>query len=189
VRRFAPQLFAQLFCIALAVFTISNSHAQIPNRRGAPLQERDREWALENLRQRARHQPKARETRLIEVSVRNDFRQLQIVNNSLMKRVFERAPTKKISNKEIRSSLNEIKKLAQRLSDSFGIPTTKDKPKSEVALTAGLLQLDKAIMSFVDNPMFQQLRVYDAELVSQAGKDLSDVLRLADLLKSLTKDD
>ena len=188
MRRFAPQLFAQLFCIALAVFYISHSHAQIPKQRVVQNQVQDRASALERLRQLARQQP-PQEKRVVDVTVREDFRNLQIVNNNLMKRVFEGSPSHKITNKEIRSSLGEIKKLAERLAISFAIPTTKGKAKSEIALNAGLLELDKAVMSFVDNPMFEQLRVYDTELVSRAGRDLSDVLRLADVLRTLMKDD
>jgi hypothetical protein len=189
VRRFAPQLFAQLSCISLALFSISDAQAQGPRSRITKNQVQDGGEALENLRRQARIQPVHRDRRVDHVSLRNDFRQIQIVNNDLMKRVFGRSATKKITNKEIRSSLGEIKKLAERLAASFGIPTKKTQSTTEVALTTGLLQLDKAIVSFVDNPMFEQLRVYDTDMVSQAGKDLSEVLRLADALRSLTKDD
>ena len=188
MRRFAPQLFAQLFCIVLAVFSISDACAQMSSRRTLQRQVPDPAAELERLRQLARQRP-APARHVIDVSVRDDFRNLQIVNNNLMKRVFERSPSKKITNKEIRSSLREITKLAERLAVSFAIPTTKAKATSEVALTSGLLQLDRALMSFIDNPMFQQLRVYDTDMMSQAGKDLSEVLRLADALRSLVKDD
>ena len=96
---------------------------------------------------------------------------------------------RQITNKEIRSSLGEIKKLAERLRSSFGIPKIKAEAEPDVALVPGLLQLNKAVVSFVDNPLFQQPRVYDAELASKAGKDLSEVLRLADVLRKLTKED
>jgi hypothetical protein len=49
-------------------------------------------------------------------------------------------------------------------------------------LLPGLLLLDKSVTSFVKNPMFQQLRVVDSTLVLRAGKDLNEILRLADLL-------
>jgi hypothetical protein len=189
VRRFAPQLFAQFFCIALALLCISQSQAaQMSTRRAVSNQTQDRGLALDLLRQLARRQP-ARNRQPIAPEVREDFRKLQIVNNALMAGVFERTPTERITNKEIRSSLGEIKKLAQRLADNFSIPTTKAKSKPDTALTVGLLELDKAVMSFVNNPMFEQLRVYDTEHVSQAGRDLSEVLRLAEVLRSLAKDD
>ncbi len=189
MRRFAPQLFAQIFFIAVMVFSVSNSQAQSPNRPTSQQQIQNREWALENLRKQARLQPTAREKLLDQVALRNDFRQLQIVNNDLMRRMFEGTSTPRITNKEIRSSLGEIKKLAERLADGFGVPRTKPNADTEVALAPGLLQLDKAVMSFVDNSLFQQPKVFDAELASQAAKDLSEVLRLAEVLRKLTKED
>ena len=102
--------------------------------------------------------------------------------------MFGSASTHKISNKEIRSSLGDIKKIAERLAEGFGLPAEKSQTTTEVALTPGLLQLDKAVMSFVDNELFQEPRIYDAELASQAAKDLSDVLRLTDVLRKLTKE-
>ena len=103
--------------------------------------------------------------------------------------MFDQSSTQKITNKEIRSSLGEIKKLAERLRSNFGIPRIKANAEADVALAPGLLQLNKAIISFVDNPLFQQPRVYDTELASKAGKDLSEVLTLADVLRKLTKED
>ncbi len=188
MRRFAPQLSAQLCCISLLLSCISHSQAQSSNRLAAQQQIQNREWALENLRRQARLQPNAREKRVDQLALRNDFRQLQIVNNSLMARVFETGPEiQKITNKEIRSSLGEIKKLAERLRSSLAIPKTEPKPETEVDLTAGLRQLDEALMRFVDNPLFQQPRVYDTEMASRAAGDLTEVMRLADVLRKLTK--
>lgn len=189
MRRFAPQLFAQLFCISLVLLSVSNSQGQIQSGLTTQQQIQNREWALESLRRQARLQPTAREKRLDQVSLRNDFRQLQLTNNQLMARVFASPETETITNKEIRSSLGEIKKLAERLRDSFGIPKVKPDAESEIALTPGLKKLDQAVMSFVDNPLFQRPRVYDAELASQAANDLGEVLRLADALRKLTKND
>jgi hypothetical protein len=103
--------------------------------------------------------------------------------------MFERPATQRITNKEIRSSLAEMKKLAERLRSGLGIPKVEPKPETDVALTAGLRQLDQAVMSFVDNPLFQQPRVYDTEMALRAAGDLSEVVRLVDVLRKLTKDD
>jgi len=85
--------------------------------------------------------------------------------------------------------LSEIKKLAERLRTNLGLPITQPTAETDVALTAGLRQLDQALMSFVDNPLFQQPRVYDFEMASRAAGDLNEVMRLADLLRKLTKDE
>lgn len=188
MRRFAPQLFAQLFCISLLLFCVSNSHGQTQKRLTDRPDIQDREWALENLRRQARVPPPAREKLIDKVSLKNDFRQIQITNNSLMARVFERPQTQRITNKEIRSSLGEIKKLAERLRTNLGLPRTQPRAETGFALNAGLIQMDQALMSFVDNPLFQETRIYDTEMASRAAADLTEVVRLADALKKLTKE-
>ena len=188
MRRFAPQLFAQLFCIALVLFSVSNSHGQMPNRPST--QEQLREWALANARGggNANANQFAREKQLAQLALKNDFRKLQLVNNQLMVGMFEHSP-RPITLKEIRSSLGEIKKVAERLRSGFGFPKEKaDEPANNLALKPGLLQLDKAVMNFVENPLFQQPKVYDTEFASRAGSALNEVLRLAEVLRKLAKE-
>jgi hypothetical protein len=184
VRRFAPRLCAPVFCITLLLLSVSNSQAQL-----ATQEVQNREWALSNIRREVTVDHTAREKLLTQLALRNDFRKLQIVNNDLMKRVFKSSGTENITSKEIRSKLGEIKKLAERLRVSFGLPEIEaDEQANDLALRPGLLQLDKAIISFVDNPLFQELRVYDAEQASQAAKDLREVSRFAETLRRLAKE-
>jgi hypothetical protein len=119
--------------------------------------------------------------------MRNDFRKLQLVNNQLMLRVFRPTDAQKITNKEIRSSLGEIKKLAERLRLNFGFAKTTLVLTDEIVLHKGLDRLDDAVVSFVQNPLFQQPRVWDVELASRAEKDLGQILELADVLRKLVK--
>lgn len=184
MRRVAPRLCAQVFCITLLLLCVPNSQAQTQT-----LEVTGRAWELANLKRNVRAAPSPREKLLAQVAVRNDFRQLQVINNDLMKRVFKSADTQPITEKEIRSKLGEIKKLAERLRESFALPKIEaEEPANSLALRPGLLQLDEAIIRFVDNPSFKELRVYDAELASQAAKDLNEVTRLAEALRKLTKD-
>ena len=106
-----------------------------------------------------------------------------------MAQFFESPESERISNKEIRVRLGEMKKLAKRLWSNLGLPEATPGGETDVALPAGLRQLDQAVMSFVDNPLFQQPRVFDAEMASRAAGDLSEVVRLADVLRKLTKDE
>jgi hypothetical protein len=134
-------------------------------------------------------EPSPREKMLAQAALRDDFRKLQIVNNDLMKRFFKPSGTEAITEKEIRSRLGEIKKLAERLRESFALPKLEEeKPADTLALRPGLLQLDEAIIRFVDNPSFRETRVYNTEHVSQAAKDLNEVARLAEALRKLAKD-
>jgi hypothetical protein len=187
LRRFAPQLFAQLFCIALVLFSVASALAQVPNR---PSPREDlHEWALRNARRDPNANQFSREKQLAQIALRNDFRKLQLVNNQLMVRMFAPTATEKMTQKEIRSSLGEIKKVAERLRSNFGFPKVEaDEPVANLTLEPGLLQLDKAVMSFVENPLFQQPRVYDTELATRAGRDLCEVFRLAEALKKLAKE-
>jgi hypothetical protein len=106
-----------------------------------------------------------------------------------MKRVFKPSGNQTITQKDIRSRLGEIKKLAERLRLNFGLPEVEaDEPAAELALKPGLIQLDKTIMSFVDNPLLRDLRVFDTELASQAARDLRAASRLAEALRELAKE-
>ena len=179
MRRFAPRLCAPFFCITLLLLSVSNSQAQLPTK-----EIKNQGWALPKVRRDA-----AREKLLAQLALRNDFRKIQVVNNDLMKRVFKPTGTQDITPKEIRSRLSEIKKLAERLRESFGLPKVEaEEPANDLALRPGLLQLDEAIIRFVDNPSLRESRVYDTELASQAAKDLNEVSRLAEALRRLAKE-
>ena len=193
MRRFDPQLFAQLFCIPLLLILAPNSNGQFPVRPSTGGQDiQSREWALGHMRQEARTQYDQRR-RLALAALQDDFRKLQIVNNELMKRMFlgSEYSTQKITQKEVTSSLNEIKKVAERLRTNLPIPrseTDKDRNSYDVTLSPGLLMLDKAVMSFVENPLFKQPRVYDSEMANRAGKDLNEIVSLSEFLRKLSKD-
>lgn len=191
MRRFAPQLFAQLFCTPLMLILFSTAHGQNPvERHTSQEQVRNLELLVSNVRRNINLD--SRQNQQIQLSVRDDFRKLQKVNNDLMTRMFVRSSfaTQEITQKEVRSSLGEIKKIAKRLRLDLAIPEVKASETSyHVTLSPGLLMLDKAVMSFVENPLFQQPRVIDAELASRAEKDLNEILLLSDFLRGLTKED
>ena len=184
MRRVAPQVFAQLFCITLLLFCVSNSQAQVPPQ----VEVQNRGWMLSNMKRVVGVDERAREKLLVQIALREDYRKLQVVNNDLMKRVFRPAANQTATEKEITSRLSEIKKLAERLRENFGFPKEEgDEPANDLALKPGLLQLDQTIMSFVDNPLLREPRVYDTKLASEAARDLDSVSRLADALKKLAK--
>lgn len=195
MRRFAPQLFAQLFCFPLLILLGSNCYAQLPAKTGSGRSDIEyREWALGHVRREINPNPDYQKL-LAKRALQEDFRQLQVVNNHLMACVFERSPLT-ITNKEIRASLGEIGKLAKRLRINLGIPEVRrdkrsnrvDQVTSNITLSPGLLRMDKAVMSFVNNPVFQQPGVFDSELALRAGNDIADVLQLSELLRGLAKD-
>jgi hypothetical protein len=168
-----------------------NAHGQLPiERQTSQEQVQNLELLASNARRNINED--SRQKQQIQLSVRDDFRKLQMVNNDLMTRMFVRSSfaTQEITQKEVRSSLGEIKKIAKRLRFDLAIPEVKASETSySVTLSPGLLRLDKAVMSFVENPLFSQPRVIDAELAARAERDLNEILLLSDFLRKLTKED
>jgi len=194
VRHISPRLCAQVSCFFLLFLFANTSYGQLPNPAvRLPQRIPAREQALGNLRIGADpvERELEREKRILLVTLKEDFRQLQIVNNELMKRTFvPRSGNSPITPKEIRASLGEIQNRARRLKVNFRLPDAQANAKEDiVTLPSGLLRLDEKVMRFVDNPIFQQLRVVDAQLSVQAAEDLEAILRLTDSLRKLAKEE
>jgi hypothetical protein len=202
VRHITPQLCAQLSCISLFLIFSSPAAAQIqpaPRIRPGPSTP---ELSLTRIHKDL--QPAIsveREARILLMTLREDFRQLQIVNNELMKRTFLKSRSNPdaitgvgITNKEIRSSLAEIQRRGSRLRTNLRLPEVKIR-KDDISedwlpgrtLSSGLLLLDQTVTKFVENPYFQQLRVLDAQNALRAADDLNKILRLTDSLRKLAK--
>lgn len=197
MRHIFPQLCAQLLFISLSLVFVSASYGQSTSplfRSPQNLPTRERVFPDSRL-DANRVRDSEREKRILLVILKEDFRQLQLVENDLMKRVFVPSANygEAISRKEIRASLGEIQNRAQRLKQNFRLPEvktdkrTKDDASEFGTLSAGLLILDKTVTKFVENPIFQQLKVIDAELSIQASQDLEKILRLTGSLRKLAK--
>jgi hypothetical protein len=192
VLHITPRVCAPLFCISLLPLFVSTSHSQTPMQNI-----KNRDDALENYarkegRRGTRPDPN---TALRLKSLKDDFRQLQIVNNELIARTDKRS-REPMNFDEIRSSLGEIHKLAQRLLINLKLPDVKkekdeisDRESPKISLPSGLLILDQKVMEFVQNPIFQQPLVLDAKLSVIAAQDLKDILRLTDMLRKETNPD
>ena len=203
MRHIFPQLCAQLSYISLSLIFVSACYGQ--NRSPlirVPESIPSREQALSNLRAEANRSERAfeRERKLLLLTLKEDFRQLQVVELDLMKRIFSSPANNReaLSRKEIRASLGEIQDRAQRLKLNFNLPEVKTERRAKSAkedtlqfgtLSDGLLILDQTVTKFVENPIFQELKVLDAELSIQAAQDLNKILRLTDSLRKLAKQD
>jgi hypothetical protein len=152
---------------------------------------RDREYALYHAGE-VREQ-KNLAARNLMPQIREDFKQLQLVNNGLMKQV---VIAKTLDYKMIAQAVGEISNRAGRLKDNLALPqlqTAEDDARKgkplEVTLSAtqlktSLFELDRLIMSFVTNPQFSNspktLAVMHAD---QAGRDLRSILALSRTIK------
>jgi len=121
-----------------------------------------------------------------------DFRDLQSVNNKMMATAFSQPD---VDYKYISRMVGEIGKKASRLKSNLALPKPEEKQEpstgsAEVSNTeqfkTELLSLDKSLMSFVNNPIFQT-GVIDLRLVHQANTDLEAVIDMTTRLKKVSE--
>ena len=117
-----------------------------------------------------------------------DFRRIQIVNNRMLGAVMNAAePDYRL----ISEANAEIRKYAARLKSSLSLPEPgkaegegrEYRPPADAAgMKAVLLLLDRALMSFVKNPVFKNPDVVDAKEGVRARRDLDRVIELSRLI-------
>ena len=149
-----------------------------------------REWALTHIPDEVNKHFKKEQISLFE-QIRDDFTRLQLINNEMMQIVFVEGNTDR---KLIAATTAEINKRAMRLSENLVLPEIDERVKNlkpdetdRSGLPAGLLLLDRYIMSFVSNPLFKQPNVVDPQNALKARNDLSLIIRLSDHLKKKSR--
>jgi hypothetical protein len=148
----------------------------------------DREYALYHAGETKAEQQAA--FRSIMPQLREDFRQLQLVNNGMMQQMVS---TPALDYKLLNRAISEINKRAGRLKDNLALlqvkqPETKETngppvPADERQVKASLFKLDSLIMSFVNNPQFKQAGVVAVPQADRAGRDLHDIIELSRAVK------
>jgi len=188
-----------LLVLATVVLIATSSYGQgsskAPGALGnSQLDMQSREWALTHVSDEvSKHFGPQNKPSLPQM--REDFHQLQVVNNELMKSVFVK---NSIDPKRLVASITEIRKRATRLKASLALGESEGElerktnamncaPPEKLELSPTLLLLDRAVMNFVNNPLFQQPKVLDSKLAIKAENDLGEVLRLAEVINRLTK--
>ncbi len=148
---------------------------------------RDREYALYHAGEPLEQEGRPATVNMLP-QMREDFKQLQLVNNGLMKQV---VIAKTLDYKLIAQAMGEIKNRAGRLKDNLVLPqlqaaadsARKDKAQDAAAgaaqLKASLFKLDNLIMSFVTNPQFTSANTLVVTHADQAGRDLRDIIELS----------
>lgn len=125
--------------------------------------------------------------------IKEDFRDLQSLNNKMMADAWSQDALDFAS---IADMVSKIRGKASDLKDSLALPqpenpqtSTKPAPVTTVRqFREQLLLLDKTIMRFVNNPVFQAANTVDVELAKKAHADLEQVISLtADLKQNAQK--
>lgn len=121
--------------------------------------------------------------------IREDFKNIQAVNNTMMANAWAR---EELDYGYISDSISQIKSKATRLRSNLALPKAKDgdekdgdekqlnvAPAGVKEFRAALLLLDKSIMSFVTNPLFQNANVVEVKLAAKASHDLKVIIELS----------
>lgn len=183
-----------LVCLLLLpalLYAQNSGRSRMAEQRIADQAMRDREYALYHA-----GDVKTEKQELIQnmlPQTKEDFRQLQVVNNGMMRQVVS---TPALDYKMLDHAIGEINKRAGRLKDYLNLIELKESetkepetqaapalPADERELKASLFKLDGLIMRFVNNPQFRQAGVISVEDSHKAGHDLRDIIELSRVVK------
>ena len=138
--------------------------------------------------------PKDKESEAVRLSrfkkIKDDFRELQSLNNKMMADAWLQEA---LDYSSIADMVSKIRGKANDLKDSLSLPESEH-PQTETDLKTPevttvrqfrekLLLLDKTIMNFVSNPVFQAANTVDVNLAKKASSDLERVISLTFNLK------
>jgi hypothetical protein len=185
----------QLLLIALALagsFTEIRGQGRSSNRertRAIERAEMDRLllWAV----------PKDKESESMRLSrfkkIKDDFRDLQSLNNKMMADAWLQDT---LDYSAIAEMVSKIRSKANDLKEGLSLPKSEN-PQTALQTPAvttvrqfreELLLLDKTIMRFVTNPVFQAANTVDVNLAKKASEDLEQVISLTfDLKQNVQK--
>ncbi|MFN2511990.1 MAG: hypothetical protein ABR568_11170, partial [Pyrinomonadaceae bacterium] len=188
-KRGGLQLLAQTLIVVSAVMITTHAQRPGPNSardivRGISQKEMDRLLFLKPIL--APKEDSARRVVLKQIS--EDFKDLQGLNNKMMAEAWARP---ELDYRYVSDMVSKIRGKASRLKLNLALPEVEDKkPKqpdhifSDVEkFRVALLQLDRHIMSFSTNPLFQKPDVIEVDLANRASLDLTVVLELSGKLK------
>jgi hypothetical protein len=131
--------------------------------------------------------PKDKEPEAVRVSrfkkIKDDFRDLQSLNNKMMADAWLQDA---LDYSSIADMVSKIRGKANDLKDGLSLPESENREtasKTPAVSTVRqfreeLLLLDKTIMRFVNNPVFQAPNTVDVNLAKKASEDLEQVISL-----------
>jgi hypothetical protein len=190
-KRFAVRVCAVLALVSAACsLSLAQSRAETEmeraraaemNRRAGEDARRLASWELKLLEQR-KAAPRERDYNLTYAQIREDYRQLQLVNNELARATSAGA----FDPKGVEKAVSEIRKRAARLKENLTLP--EPDPKQLRPDPAGrtermehlLIILDNLVMAFVNNPIFEQGKVADVKMSMKARADLEGIIEVSD---------
>ena len=131
--------------------------------------------------------PKDKESEVMRLNrfkkIKDDFRDLQSLNNKMMADAWMQDA---LDYAAVADMVSKIRGKANDLKDGLSLPESENS-QTEVKMPAvttvrqfreELLLLDKTLMRFVNNPVFQAANTVDLDLAKKASADLEQVISL-----------
>ena len=131
--------------------------------------------------------PKDKESEVMRLNrfkkIKDDFRDLQALNNKMMADAWMQDT---LDYAAVADMVSKIRGKANDLKDGLSLPESENS-QTEVKMPAvttvrqfreELLLLDKTLMRFVNNPVFQAANTVDVDLAKKASADLEQVISL-----------
>jgi hypothetical protein len=123
--------------------------------------------------------------------IKEDFERIQLINSNVLQPI---ASARGFDYGRISEATGEIKKRATRLKSNLFPSESKiqakqseEQTKLRQDLKSLLTELDKAIISFVHNPIFQNTRVVDPQDSERAEKELEKIINLSARTRNTTR--
>jgi hypothetical protein len=124
--------------------------------------------------------------------IKEDFEGIQAIHNEMLEMIQAEEALKYDRLIELTS---QMKKRTLRLGTNLALPPppgSKDNTKAQAsANTDGVKEsfftLHDVLVSFVTNPIFKNLRLFDASDVNRASEDLNEIVLLSDKIKKSAK--
>lgn len=187
------------FAAAVSPLTMGQTPQQIEEAKAAEQLNRagmnERRIASWELRMAEVRRPpeQRRDSSLAYTQIRDDYKQIQIVNNDLARTV-DASTT--LDLKYIEKSVSEIKKRALRLKENLMLPEAQKpaeqqqppRPRPEIGedarrMRSSLVVLDNLIMAFVNSSIFDQTKAVNLPAGIKARRDLEEIIELSEQIK------
>jgi hypothetical protein len=126
--------------------------------------------------------------RALVKQISEDFKELQGLNNKMMAEAWSRP---ELDYRYISEMVSQIRGKAARLKSNLALPQVEDEKLKEAVdsypdaekFRVAMLQLDRHVMRFATNPLFQKPDVIELDLAAQASRDLSVVVEVSGKLR------
>jgi hypothetical protein len=180
-----PSFAIKLFLLLLMVVAIS---CVTPARVQAQARTRDLTIQEHQMSALEREKTRPREPKQILAEVNEDMGRLKLLNGEISSQAA--MTEQQLNYKAIVGNLVEINKRATRLGTDLALPPAEKEEKrtvgkdiGKVELQSSLLELNKLLDGFLNNPIFTDTGTVDLHLAAKAKGDLDDVIMISDKLR------